>query len=273
MKITETIEKIFNESPISYKYIETGLTNDNYIVTLKNKKVVLRIPRTENEGLFDYSHEALVHDLIHDLDLEPKLLYYNKSTGVKCSEYIDNVSLYDEIYIERAAKLIKTLHSAQLQSGKTFDIKHEFNMFKSRIKNPIYDTSFAHHFIDDLIIEDTILCHNDLVQGNLLFSDQKDYLIDYEYAKDNDPFFDIMSFITENDIMDTSLRQKFYDVYFGRSLLNEEIEKLKTFEIVHHVLWCEWAMMMYDLHHQDIYKEIADLKYKRLLEVTEESSH
>lgn len=267
MIVEKTIQKIFNEKPKSFEYIEHGLTNDNYVVTLNDRrKVVLRIPRYENKGLFDYKHEAKVLEIIKPLNLEPKLLYYNKLTGVKCSEYIENSSLYQDQYIKRAAILIKKLHAKKLKSNETFNIKDTFNEYKSRIKKPLYDTSFAHHYIDDLVIEETILCHNDLVQGNLLFTEDKDYLIDYEYAKDNDPFFDLMSFITENDIMDRELRQVFYDTYFERELTQHEKEKLKHFEIVHHVLWCEWAMMMVELHGDAIYKEIADLKYKRLIE-------
>ena len=266
MTVEKTIKKIFNEAPVSYTYIKTGLTNDNYIVTLNNKKVVLRLPRSENEGLFNYEHEAHVLDLIQHLNLEPNLLYYNKNTGVKCSEYIENVSVFEEKYVKRAAKLIKTLHQAKLESGEVFDVKEMFHLFKSRIQSPLYDTHFAHHYIDEVKIENPILCHNDLVKGNLLFSDKKDYLIDFEYAKDNDPFFDIMSFITENDITDTALREVFYQTYFERDLTLEERKKLHHYEIVHHVLWCEWAMMMYDLHKEDIYHEIASLKYKRLIE-------
>ncbi|NLW14875.1 MAG: phosphotransferase [Erysipelothrix sp.] len=272
MNANKYIEKIFKETPLDVKYIESGLTNDNYIVTLQNMKCVLRIPRIENKGLFDYNHEYKVLKLIEHLNLDTKLLYYNKNTGLKCNNYIENVETYQNSYIVRAAKLIKKLHSANLISGETFDIKDKFNQFKIRITKALYDTEFAHHYIDDLKLENVRLCHNDLVEGNLLFSDTKDYLIDYEYASDNDPFFDIMSFITENDIMDPSLRKLFYDTYFERSLSDLEEKRLEQFEIAHHVLWCEWAMMMYNLHDQEVYKEIAALKYKRLLECTKKGN-
>lgn len=271
MEIKEIIKDIFNEEPVNYEYIETGLTNDNYIVSLSDRKIVLRVPKVENEGLFDYAHEALVLDMIQDLNLDTKLLYYNKLSGLKCSEYIENSETFQIKYIRRAAQLIRRLHDANLESGQNFKIRETFNEYKSRIKNPIYDTSFAHHYIDNLNLENIRLCHNDLVQGNLLFSDSKDYLIDYEYAKDNDPYFDIMSFITENDIVDDSLRHEFYLAYFNEEPSKETLDKLLNFEIVHHVLWCEWAMMMYDAHHDAIYKEIADLKYKRLIEVYEKN--
>ena len=268
MKKEELIKQIFNQDALSYSYIETGLSNDNYQVELPNRTVVLRIPRMENAGLFDYEHEAKVLDFIKPLDLDSTLIYYNKHTGVKCNAFVKNAETFKIEYIERAALLIKRLHLANIHSDKDFNVKEKFHMYKERIKNPIYDTTFAHHIIDDLVLENVRLCHNDLVEGNLLFTSNKDYLIDYEYAADNDPFFDIMSFITENDIMDTSLRNKFYLAYFDRLPTKEELDKLKKFEIVHHVLWCEWGMMMYELHGLAIYKKIADLKYKRLIEVT-----
>lgn len=42
-----------------------------------------------------------------------------------------------------------------------------------------------------------VLCHNDLNSGNLVFLNQKLYLIDFEYAMLNDKFFDIASFASE----------------------------------------------------------------------------
>lgn len=265
MKKETIVQNIFHEEPQNFVYIESGLTNDNYIVTLNQRKVVLRIPRKENEGLFDYALESEILNKIKDLDLEPKLLYYNKITGVKCSEYIQNAKTFEPMYMKRAATLIKRLHESQISSGKTFDIKEKFNQFKNKIINPIFDTTFAHGYIDSLVLENITLCHNDLVEGNLIFTDSKDYLIDYEYAADNDPLFDVMSFITENDIVDIDLRQEFYLEYFG-SLPDATTQKrLDHFEIVHHVLWCEWAMMMYELYQKPIYHEIAALKYQRLV--------
>ena len=35
------------------------------------------------------------------------------------------------------------------------------------------------------------------VDGNILFTKENVYLIDYEYAADNDPLFDVMSFLSE----------------------------------------------------------------------------
>ena len=55
-------------------------------------------------------------------------------------------------------------------------------------------------------------------------------------------------------------------MYFGDDFEAIDYEALKIFEIAHHVLWCEWASFMYMQHQEKIYYEIAELKYKRLME-------
>lgn len=266
MKPEQYIESIFNEIPRSCEYIPTGLTNDNYKVVLKDKTVVLRIPREANQDLFDYALEALVLEKIKPFKLDSQLLYYNKISGVKCNEYVQNAHYFQPQYIERAALLIRRLHDTHLVSGKKFDMREKFYQYKEKNPEPMFDTTFAHHVIDEIELDNIQLCHNDLVLGNLLFTPTRDYLIDYEYAADNDPFFDVMSFITENDIQDPTLRERFYAVYFNGPPTQIQRDRLHQFELIHHVLWCEWAMMMYHIHKEPVYKQIATLKYQRLLE-------
>lgn len=267
MKKETIINNIFNQPALSFTYIETGLTNDNYIVKLDNETIVLRVPREENKHLFDYSHEAKVLKLIEPLSLDTPLIYYNKDTGIKCNAFIENAQTFEPKYIKRAAKLIRTLHDASIISGKTFNIKEKLFLYHDNIKHPIYDVSVGFNYFDSIEATNLVLCHNDLVEGNLLFTESKDYLIDYEYAADNDPYFDIMSFLTENDIVDANLRNVFYIEYFGMMPSDAQLSKLKHYEVIHHTLWCTWAMSMYETFSEPIYKEIADLKYKRLLEV------
>lgn len=269
MKIERTINEILNEKPLSIEYIKTGLTNDNYHVITQNRNVVIRIPRIENHGLFNYVHEQKVLKMLEHTHLDTPLVYFNSKSGIKINEFIGNHDTFSPQYLERAAILIKTLHQQNLTSGIHFDLLKKFDDYKNRVANPIFDTSFAFDYLKHAaeISSNHILCHNDLVAGNLLFTDNKDYLIDYEYAMDNDPFFDIMSFITENDIQDVHLRAQFYDIYFGRPLTENDFQRLELFEVAHHTLWCEWAMMMFESSPLPIYQEIAQLKYRRLTEL------
>lgn len=266
MKTTLIIEEILKETPLALQYIPSGLTNHNSIVTLRDRQVVIREPKPENAHLFNYALEQKILDKVRDLDTD--LIYYDSKTGIKISEYIPEAEVYQVKYLIRAAKLIKKLHEKRIIIGESFNLMTSFDEFQ--VKNSIYDLKAYSHILESTMAynSEMILCHNDLVQGNFLFTDKKDYLIDYEYACDNDPFFDIMSFITENDIQDPEQRNSFYREYFGQLPNEEQQQKLKLFECSHYILWCQWACFMYETHHEPIYKEIADLKYQRLLENT-----
>ena len=263
MKIEQIIKLVLDEDVQKITKIETGLTNHNYAVKTNLQTVVLRLPKEENEHLFNYINEQDILDKVKPLDIDAELIYYDSETGIKISKFIKNAHVYHDRYIERAAILIKKLHGAKLHSNETFIVLNQFDLFQ--VDNPIYDLSVYRNLLAGLEIENPILCHNDLVQGNLLFTEKKSYLIDYEYAMNNDPYFDIMSFITENDIMDPHLRKLFYDNYFN-STTEINYQKLDSYEIAHQILWCQWACMMYKFHNEPVYKEIADLKYKRLIQ-------
>lgn len=265
MKTKQIIQSIFHEDPIKIETIPTGLTNRVYKVTLRDSSIVLRIPKEENIHLFDYPFEHSILDQVQSLDAP--MLYYNEESGIKASLYIEDAHTFSLPYIKRAAILIKSLHELKIPADKDFDIIESFHSFES--ENSYYDLKPYYHVLEEAVnaSSNTILCHNDLVEGNFLFSKDRDYLIDYEYAKGNDPYFDIMSFITENDIQNKDHRNEFYLEYFGHLPNKDMSRKLLIFEKAHHVLWCQWACLMYNLHGESVYKDIADLKYKRLMEL------
>lgn len=267
--INKIIKSICKESPLSIEYIEQGLTNDNYLLTFQDRKEVLRIPKQGNHKLFDYELEYEILNKVKSINLDVDTLYYNVDSGIKLTKYIEDANHFSTEYIEEASLLIKKLHESKIHVGKQYDIEKMFKEYQDRNHEILFDTSFAHHYISkakQLSKEQHVLCHNDLVEGNFLFTKDQSYLIDYEYAMDNHPYFDLMSFITENDIQNSQDRERIYKIYFGDDFESIDYEALKIFEIAHHVLWCEWASFMYMQHQEKIYYEIAELKYKRLME-------
>ena len=106
------------------------------------------------------------------------------------------------------------------------------------------------------------LCHNDFVQGNILYSDTKDYLIDYEYAAKNDYRFDIASFFSENNIHYIDQRDQFYQTYFDGEIDPMIDVQVQAFERMEDILWGYWANMLYEQRGEQIYFDIAKDKEK-----------
>lgn len=259
---------------IEFTPTNLGLTNNIYKGRIGNEIVAIRIPKEETKMLSTFDNEKNVLPLIKELELDVPELHYEPDTRVRITRWIANAKEYQECHdenkIERVAHMLKKLHQANIITGHVFDCESLFKEYQSHIKTPLYSFDDFTHILLDLktINNPRILCHNDLVSGNLLFTTDRDYLIDYEYAKDNDPLFDIMSFFTENNITDPMLRNRFYSEYFGEPCTPIQLQQLHTYECFHNLLWCAWANMMADLLNENIYFDIARDKYNALLACT-----
>lgn len=267
MKTKDIIKLTLNETPKTCEFIPSGLTNNNYHITSPSFNVVLRIPHEKNAHLFDYHHEEKVLELIKDLNLDTPLISFDPTTGIKVSQYIEHSETLSPVHYQDAMKLIIHLHKAEIKSHKTYNILEQYKAYAH--KNTLHNLKPFEHYLQEAhqMYDDVRLCHNDLVSGNFLFTNTQSFLIDYEYAMDNDPYFDLLSFITENDIQDETIRQDLFAQYFEAMNIVCKPYKLLVFEAALHVLWCSWAIMMYENHNEQIFKDIADLKFKRLLEV------
>ena len=210
--------------------------------------------------------ENAVIELLKNEALDVETIYFDPNTGIKITKFVNNLQEFSECTlpnkIEQTASLMKQLHDLQIQTNYNFDPIAKLEFYKSKVNHCPYAFD-----VDELLIKikeldsTPILCHNDWVSGNILFGD-KNYLIDYEYAADNDPLFDVMSFITENNIDDPKQRNTFYQAYFGKLPTPDMMNKLHLWEQFHNCLWCYWALMMYEEKKENIYLEIAEMKYE-----------
>lgn len=265
--INNIIEEIFQTKEYTIEKTMKGLTNHNYLLKVNEKEYIVRVPRSDSGHIVNRKHERIVSELAKELDVET--IYFNEENGIKITVNHPDVYEYEECpfedKIERCAMMMKKLHALPPVDFH-FDPFNTLNVYRSHVKTPIYDLSEYENIINQVkdFHNQDVLCHNDWVSGNILFSEKRDYLIDYEYGASNDPLFDVISFLSENQIFDETLRERFYKVYFDE-LTPKTREQLYLWEMFQNVLWCNWAMMMYESRQEDIYQQIATDKYNALL--------
>lgn len=261
--VNKEIEAFFQTKEYTLEKIDKGLTNHNYLLCIQNKQYIVRVPRADSDHIMNRKQEKIVQQICHSLDVET--VYFNEDSGLKITKYYPHLSEYDECpyedKIERCALLMKRLHALPKVSF-SFDPFSTLENYKAHVKHPLYDLQKYEQLAQQIkhCEHEVVLCHNDWVSGNILFGEERDYLIDYEYAANNDPLFDVISFLSENQIFDPLLRERFYAVYFP-SLDEETRNKLYLWEVFQNVLWCYWAMMMYESRNENIYAKIAKDKY------------
>lgn len=257
------IRQLFNNEVTSMSLTDKGLTNQNWLIESKGEFFMVRIPYDHSKHVVSRQHEKAAIDLIYRQNLDVETVYFDEQSGIKITKYIDDFLTFDEYTGKdkyyRVGRLMRKFHDLHVKSGFLFDPVQRLNQYKAQIKNNIFTLENEDNYTDFIKsqTDDLTLCHNDWVAGNIGFTSQRDYLIDYEYAGDNHPFFDVTSFLSENQIFDDTARKEFYIAYFSHLPDEDTLKKLHNFEMFHHILWYHWAMMMYEFRKEDIYLKIA----------------
>lgn len=265
--MTQTlIRQLFNDEVTSMTLTNKGLTNQNWLIESRGEFFIVRIPFNDSEHIVSRQHEKAAIDLIYRQSLDVETVYFNEKSGIKITKYVDDFKTFDEYSGKdkyyRVGRLMRRFHDLDVRSGFLFDPISRLSQYKAQIKNKIIvleDEEKYIRFIQDQTDEFT-LCHNDWVAGNIGFASTRDYLIDYEYAGDNHPYFDVTSFLSENQIFDESARNEFYIAYFSHLPDEQTLKKLHHFEMFHHILWYHWAMMMAEFRNDEVYRRIAQDK-------------
>lgn len=253
----------------SIEEIFSGFSNQNFIV---NDAYILRIPLPNKDESIDYTIEEETYNLIKDLNFSEKIVYFSKETGIKISKFIHNCKSYSitpsNEEIKNVAKLLKKLHKSNIQSSRSYDMFDRLELYKKNVDEKDY---ILKSYEENLIIklkeiypkQSECLCHNDIVRGNLLFGYSKTYLIDWEYAANNNPYFDLASFISENNLS-SEQEDLFLSTYFGTKLTNLIKKRISLFIEFLDILYYYRGLYLYKNRNLEIYKIIANEKLERI---------
>ena len=189
------------------KQIKRGLTNVIFSFSCRGQKYIYRHPGLGTEKIIDRSREAYAQAAACRLGLDPTLIKSDPLKGWKLSAFVENIDFDyanhdDEL---RAVALLRKMHEKPEKLGWTFDMIERAKQIQELVSREYYDayTKFSdmrekiselyyYTKLDEYGIE---MCHNDACDGNFLLGKTATYLIDWEYAGDNDPAADIASFI------------------------------------------------------------------------------
>lgn len=260
------VASILNEPLLEIINTKKGLTNRNYRVKTLNFDVIVRIPYPNATQIVHREHEGKAMRLVEATGLNLPTRHFDEKTGLKITDTVNDLLTFTEYQgidkIERTAALMRKLHGIQHCIGADFDPSARYWMYRRQVKKPMIEDAMAETILNGITQHKRLftLCHNDWVPGNICFTDKHDYLIDYEYAGDNDPFFDVMSFVTENDLSQIEI-DCFIQAYFQRIPNDDEKQDLFNYQQFHNLLWCTWACMMYEARHDEIYLDIAKQKF------------
>jgi len=217
-----------------------GLTNRNFKVDTSSQTFVLRLDssHTPDFGL-DRELELKVRDIVSDAGLGATVIYANN--GVMLSEFLPGrawqpADLENEDNLVALAKMLKRVHALPL-TGTSFSAM-EIALRYARATNAEPARQPCAKSCVELLrtiprSDSLSCCHNDIVAGNVIeHAGLK--LIDWEYACDNDPMFDLASLIGFHDL-DATQAHVLLNAYTGdESVVAYQLlqHQLRSFDVI-----------------------------------------
>lgn len=213
-----------------------GLTNRVYKLSTDDATFVLRLNanHTDAFGLDRFSEVGILAQA-SAAGLAPEIIHADMNNGVLLLRYIDgrvwtSDDLADSKNLESLAALLRTVHALPV-SGKNFDATVVASGYLNNLSSQqdLHKIGTRCNAIIECIAptDHPCCCHNDVVAANVIASSGL-MLLDWEYACDNDPLFDLASIIAYHTL-DTVAADTLLNAYAGggdahrRERLSEQI--------------------------------------------------
>jgi len=207
-------------SPRTVEELSGGLTNQNLKVVTPTGEYVVRLARSDNALLgIDRDAESYNTRAAEASGAGAPFIDYRPDLGVLVIGYVGGRSYVNEDLrvpgaLARVAAAVRLLHS-----GPRFST--DFDMF---VRQPTYlrtcvergfpiPDDYVSYGADFLRIQGalasrplpTVPCNNDLLAGNIVDDGDRIWLIDYDYAGNNDAYFELGNTWTECELDDEHL--------------------------------------------------------------------
>ena len=197
--------------------LKGGLTNQTWLVKRDGRKAVLKIDaEVRGEPYNSRPAEAAIQSIAAEHGLANAVIHVSES--VLMTEFAEGVvwskdCLDDDANIEKLAVAMRKLHSLPL-SGRTFDAVGAARDYVGCIENPdeARVKESLHKVEEGPQPFNLCFCHNDLVVGNIINAPETRFL-DWEYACDNDPFFDLATAVAHHGLT-AAQSETMLDAYF-----------------------------------------------------------
>ncbi len=233
-----SLAEVFDQVPsiaagrLSVTELPGGLTNRNFKITTRNGCFVARVASGGSDLLaIDRDHEYRNSQRAAQAGVGAPVIEYAPAAGVLVIGYIDGTTLTNAdvarpASLKRVARACRRLHSAERFDGDfdMFEIQRRYRAVAAahgiKIPDGYDELGGAFGAAEQALAtrpEPAVPCNNDLLAANFIDDGSKLWLIDYEYAGNNDPCFELGNIWAECHLPDEGLAALVTE-YYGRPL-------------------------------------------------------
>jgi thiamine kinase-like enzyme len=226
-----------------------GLSNHSYRVATPSLTAVLRIPAGD-AGLLgiDREHEYRNTLVAHAAGIGPPVL--ERLGGVTVLGWLPGrtlsaADLHDPAVLDRVLAACRALHAGPRFAGDV-DLASVQRRYRAICAEHAFAVPPGYDDHRDAVErlaaalaaapESTVPCHNDLVPANILDTGERVSFVDFEYAANSDPCFELGTLAGAADLDAGEVAER----YYGRSRPSRAA-RARLYTILGHHTWALWA--------------------------------
>lgn len=223
-----------------------GMSHFTYHIQAKDIDYTIRLIGKAGNLYVDRMEELENIKRIIPLGLNNETVFFDTKTGVKIAKYIPGTVLTElDImdHLPKIAETLKKLHNSKIEPFKDYELKKRLERYESYIncrseKYLELKSKWFQMYEEVYQKYPKVFCHNDAQRSNMVLANNQLYLLDWEYAALNDPYYDIASFGNV----------KFYDAlmlleaYLERKPTKSEADHVRFYRMYQALQWHQVAL-------------------------------
>lgn len=239
------------------EFIPGGKTNESYVVYGSNgKKYLARIAGLGTEKFIDRSKEIQNASVADEIGVAPKLLCANDNNLLL--EYIDGECttstdiLLKGNNVDKITEQLRNLHESGKKFQGKFSFINDFNVYKNDFlstgypipeeliqnEKALYDLTC---WVEESLYDEPCPVHSDIVLQNFIFTDERAYIVDWEYSTMAGRYLDLASFCTQN-LLTKGMTDEFLSSYFNGTDAELDYGKFVLYKMAISFMWIYWHL-------------------------------
>jgi len=262
-----TLTEEMYQTPEAYdlEVIGGGASNSNYHLVLDGCHYFIRFAPPTTELLdADIEVEYQVLQSLSELHVSPQPIYFNKDRRILVMEFVQNdkeeIDLLDPLIRRKVISLLHQIENSEISISRVYQPYRDIAKHVETV-NSLGDTLPevfnkevlpALKRIDEVLskMQNRKLCHFDLHHQNILKSNDRFWIIDWEYATMSDPFLTLGSMASIERWNDQQMENLLKE--YMQCPKKEDFYRLYLYRIVADIHWVAWNHIQINLSTIDI---------------------
>jgi thiamine kinase-like enzyme len=237
-----------------------GLTNKNYKVTTPRGLFVLRVPGQGTSEYISRANEALAARITSEIGVNAPLVYFDAADGVQLTRYLDgaltmNVERFKDLgSVRRAAQSLRRVHDCGRPFNNRFELFAMIDEYLDILAKKDAPLPDGYHDVkrEAEVVRKAlnarplpiVPCHCDPLAENFLDDGRQVFVIDWEYAGNNDPMWDLGD-VSVEAAFGPEQDEALLEAYFGGRPSANDRGRMVLYKAMCDLLWTLWGIIQH----------------------------